>query len=151
MDMVWVCVRMLCMCCERTCGVDGYPVDASVLCLELLQEDSHAVTERLEGELTALSPGRQTDGDHWQPVLIHHCHLCEGVCSREESVTQSSHMQKMESNVMRPDPNRGYEHFCALLPLNLIKRLVMTCCTMGKSCRIRYPDGVMSPYLFIFN
>lgn len=46
---------------KRTRGVDGYPVNASVLCLELLQEDSHAVAERLEGELTALSPGRQTD------------------------------------------------------------------------------------------
>lgn len=47
--------------CEHTHGVDCYPVDASVLCLELLQKDSHTVTERLEGELTALSPGRQTD------------------------------------------------------------------------------------------
>ena len=64
---VCVCVCMcVCVCSalvlsKRTRGVDGYPVDASVLCLELLQEDSHAVTERLEGELTALSPGRQTD------------------------------------------------------------------------------------------
>lgn len=61
---------------ERTCGVDGYPVDASVLCLKLLQEHSHAVAERLQGELTALSPGRQTDWDHRQPVLVHHRHLC---------------------------------------------------------------------------
>ena len=79
----WIHRWWWCVCCsalvlvKRTRGVDGYPVDASVLCLELLQEDSHAVAERLEGELTALSPGRQTDWDHRQPVLIHHCHLCE--------------------------------------------------------------------------
>lgn len=68
--------------CVRTHGVDGYPVDASVLRLELLQENSHAVAERLEGELTALSPGRQTDREHRQPVLIRHRHLWEG--HREE-------------------------------------------------------------------
>lgn len=85
---------MLCTRCERTSGVDGYPVDASVLCLELLQEDSHTVTERLEGELTALSPGWQTDGDHWQPVLIHHRHLCGGVCSHEDnSHTKFTHAE----------------------------------------------------------
>lgn len=59
-----------------TCGVDGDPVDASVFGLELLQENSHAVAERLQGELAALSPGRQTDRDHRQPVLVHHRHLC---------------------------------------------------------------------------
>lgn len=47
--------------CEHTHGVDGDPVDASVLCLELLEENSHTVAERLEGELAALSSGRQTD------------------------------------------------------------------------------------------
>lgn len=55
----WFCVRS-CI-CEHTHGVDGHPVDASVLRLELLQKNSHTVTERLEGELTALAPGRQTD------------------------------------------------------------------------------------------
>lgn len=59
-----------------TCGVDGDPVDASIFGLELLQEHSHAVAERLQGELAALSPGRQTDRDHRQPVLVHHRHLC---------------------------------------------------------------------------
>lgn len=60
MDTVVAFVQYPCV-GEHTRGVDGYPVDASVLCLELLQENSHTVTERLEGELTALSPGRQTD------------------------------------------------------------------------------------------
>lgn len=59
-----------------TCGVNGDPVDASVFGLELLQENSHAVAERLQGELAALSPGRQTDRDHWQPILVNHRHLC---------------------------------------------------------------------------
>lgn len=58
---VAVCVHVYPCAREHTYGVDGYPVDASVLRLELLQENSHTVTEWLKGELAALSPGRQTD------------------------------------------------------------------------------------------
>lgn len=67
--------RVSCV-CARTHGVDGYSVDASVLRLELLQENPHTVTERLEGKLTALSPGRQTNRDDRKPILVHHRHLC---------------------------------------------------------------------------
>lgn len=88
---VYVCVR------ERTHGVDGYPVDASVLRLELLQENSHAVAERLEGELAALSSGRQTDRDHRQPVLIHHRHLWRG--QREEDKGQCSEVKSTLSEL----------------------------------------------------
>lgn len=88
----WCCVHS--HICEHTHGVDGYPVDASVLRLELLQKNSHTVTERLEGELTAFSSGRQTDWDHWQPVLIHHCHLCEGGAGKKTKVRQMQQKQK---------------------------------------------------------
>lgn len=54
-------MRFCSLVCEHTHRVDGDPVDASVLCLELLEENSHTVAERLEGELAALSSGRQTD------------------------------------------------------------------------------------------
>lgn len=78
-----------------TCGVDGDPVDASVFGLELLQENPHAVAERLQGELAALSPGRQTDRDHRQPVLVHHRHLCsQRAAPADRREDHESHMEE---------------------------------------------------------
>lgn len=59
-----------------TCRVDGDSIDAPVLRLQLLKENTHRVAQGFEGELAAFSSGRQTYRDHRQAVLIHHCNVC---------------------------------------------------------------------------
>lgn len=59
-----------------TFSVDGDSIDAPVLCLQLLEENTHCVAQGFEGELAEFSSGRQTYGDHRQAVLIHHCNVC---------------------------------------------------------------------------
>jgi hypothetical protein len=82
--------------CVCTCGVDGDPVNPPVLRLQLLEEDPHGVAERLQGELAALSPGRQADRDHRQPVLVHDRHLWEPHDTVHQAHTQQQQQQRQQ-------------------------------------------------------